>query len=192
MTHPHKPLPQRKSPRLQGYDYAQSGAYFVTICTHQRLHLFGQVIDDTMVLSKAGEIAASRWQAIPEHHPHVELDAFVIMPNHMHGIIVITDNVGTGPALSENTKQRTTQALSLQSQSQDNKSSKARSLSTIIGSYKSGVTRRIRNALNTPNSVIWQSRYHDHIIRDENELHYIRRYILYNPALWEADKFYTP
>lgn len=92
-----KSLPQRKSPRLQGYDYSQPGAYFVTICTHQRLHCFGEVIEGSMNLNRLGEIASELWFALPQHHPGIELDAFVVMPNHIHGIIVL---VGTAPALS--------------------------------------------------------------------------------------------
>ncbi|MCA9915636.1 MAG: transposase family protein, partial [Anaerolineae bacterium] len=91
---------QRRSPRLQGYDYSQSGAYFVTICTHERAHLFGVVADGEMVLNRAGEIAQERWFALPDHHNGIELDAFVVMPNHIHGIIILTGIVGTGPALS--------------------------------------------------------------------------------------------
>lgn len=82
-------LPQRKSPRLQGYDYSQSGAYFITICTHQRQQLFGKICEDEMILNNAGKIACEHWQAIPEHYPDIELDVFVVMPNHMHGIVCI-------------------------------------------------------------------------------------------------------
>ena len=88
---------QRRSPRLQGYDYSQSGAYFVTICCHQRAQLFGHITDGTMHLSPAGQIALERWFAIPEHHAHVDLDAFVVMPNHIHGIVILT---GIMPTLS--------------------------------------------------------------------------------------------
>ena len=83
----------RRTIRLKGYDYTQSGAYFVTICTHERVCLFGEAVDGAMALSRAGEIAQARWFAIPHHHPNIELDAFVVMPNHVHGIVII---VGTG------------------------------------------------------------------------------------------------
>jgi putative transposase len=82
--------PQRKSPRLQGYDYSQNGAYFVTICTHERQSLFGDVVDDVMQLSKLGLLAETYWHSISEHYPTVELDAFIVMPNHVHGILVFT------------------------------------------------------------------------------------------------------
>lgn len=80
---------QRKSPRLQGYDYAQNGAYFVTICTHNREHTFGQITNCDMELSELGEIALTCWNAIPNHFPSVELDVSIVMPNHVHGIIVL-------------------------------------------------------------------------------------------------------
>jgi REP element-mobilizing transposase RayT len=86
-------LPQRKSPRLQGYDYSQSGAYFITICTHQRQNLFGEVIDGVMHCSQAVDIAVACWQTIPNHYPAIELDAFVVMPNnHVHGILMLDGN----------------------------------------------------------------------------------------------------
>jgi REP element-mobilizing transposase RayT len=169
----------RRAIRLQGYDYTQSGAYFVTICTHDRARLFGEVVDGAMALSRAGEIAQARWFALPHHHPNIELDAFVVMPNHIHGIVI---NVGTGRALS------TESALSI---GVDNAGVVPTvSLGTVIGSYKSGVTRRIREDRQQPELPIWQSRYYDHIIRNEQDLNRIRQYIDANPASWEADSLY--
>ncbi len=154
----HKQLPERKSPRLIDYDYSTSGAYFVTICTDQRVHLFGEIHSDEMHLSSAGSIAYDCWKALPEHHAHITIDDFVVMPNHVHGILFLDGESGV--------------------------------LSTIVGSYKSGVSRRIRHAYQQPSLVLWQGRYHDHIIRNEQSLNKIREYIQYNPALWQQDKFY--
>ena len=153
-------LPQRKSPRLQGYDYAQSGAYFVTICTHQRQNIFGDIINGTMVLSDLGQIASLRWESIPQHYPDLELDAFVIMPNHIHGIVCIMDG-----------KFHTV-------------------LGRVINAYKGAVTAQIRQQ-SASDMVIWQSRYHDHIIRNEIDLNRIREYISHNPSKWEEDSLYT-
>ncbi|GAB4520907.1 MAG: transposase [Anaerolineae bacterium] len=89
----------RRSIRLQGYDYTQNGAYFVTICTHQRAHLFGQVVEGVMVLSDVGQVVQTCWDDIPGHFPMVELDAFVVMPNHLHGIIVITDPLSSNASV---------------------------------------------------------------------------------------------
>ena len=88
--------PQRKSPRLRGYDYTQGGAYFVTICTHKRLHMFGRIADGVMLLHPMGQIAADCWAAIPDHFTGVELDVSIVMPNHVHGIVVLA---GGGAAL---------------------------------------------------------------------------------------------
>lgn len=153
---------QRKSPRLQSYDYSQSGAYFVTICTHQREMLFGTINDQQMHPNHYGIIASECWSAIPEHYPAVDLDAFVIMPNHVHGILVLTgDNQGFKTVLGR-----------------------------VINGYKGAVTARIRQHANSKIPV-WQGRYHDHIIRNEKSLNHIRQYVLSNPQLWEKDTFYS-
>ena len=190
-----KHLLQRKSPRLRGYDYTRDGAYFVTIVTVNRLHLFGEITDGEMVLSPLGEVAAARWLALSKHHPNIELDAFVIMPNHVHGILVITHAekpnnagvvptahpVGTRPASSggPNTQNRP-------------RGTAPGSLGTVIGSYKSGVTRiaRQRGLIDDAASP-WQSRYHDHIIRNDPDLNRIRQYVLTNPARWTDDSLNT-
>ena len=122
--------PIRHSPRLRGYDYSQNGACFVTICTHNRECLFGEAADGEMVVNPLGNIAEEEWHRLATLRPIVEFDAFVVMPNHVHGIIVI---LGID-------KERTRQALSLQ----------PGSLSTIVGGYKSAVTRRIQIRRNTP------------------------------------------
>jgi putative transposase len=147
---------------LRGYDYGQNGAYFVTICAHERQHLFGDVVDDVMHLNALGQIAETFWNSIPQHYPTVELDAFVAMPNHVHGILLLTGDVTD--------EQRPT-------------------LGHVIGSYKAIVTRTIRQQTGTQ-QVVWQKRYHDHIIRNADSLKRIRQYVLHNPALWQQDTFY--
>jgi len=182
-------FPQRKSPRLIGYDYTLAGAYFVTICSHERTHLFGQVQADTMVLNIAGEIAAARWLALPEHHFGIELDAFVVMPNHVHGIIVL---VGTTQASSGVASSGTTTPADRVSKTAGRAPTSSGSLGAVVGSYKSGVTRRIRESRNDPALQIWQGRYHDHIIRSESALVKIQRYVTNNPAQWQEDTFFAP
>lgn len=164
------PFYQRRSPRLQGYDYSQAGAYFVTLCCYQRLPFFGQIVDGVVNLSPTGEIAAECWLALPEHFPSVDLDAWVIMPNHMHGII-IRDDLLVGTRYSA--------------------SASPLSLGAIINTYKGAVTRAERLCCNEPELRLWQTRYHDHIIRNEQDLDRIREYIVCNPARWEADAFFT-
>src|SRR6266536_1956512 len=118
-------FPQRKSPRLQGYDYRQNAAYFITICTHKRQHLFGEISSHNTELNTLGCIVQTSWEQIPSHFPIAELDAFVVMPNHIHGILVIIDE----------TKQ-------VEYQYEQFSKPIARSLSTMMRSYKSAVTKQ--------------------------------------------------
>ncbi|MBZ0275302.1 MAG: transposase [Anaerolineae bacterium] len=173
---------QRKSPRLQGYDYAQAGAYFVTLCCHQRTSFFGHIMDGDMRLNETGELAAECWLAICNHFPSVDLDGWVIMPNHMHGILVLTaDPVGThhvGTRYSASTNSASTNTASTP-------------LGHIINTYKGAVTRAARRHHDEPEWRLWQTRYHDHIIRNEADLNRIRQYIVTNPARWETDSLYS-
>lgn len=168
--------PQRKSPRLQGYDYSQAGAYFVTICTYQRLPLFGEVCNAEMHLNDLGEIAAACWVALPGHFPQVEQDAWVIMPNHMHGIILLGADEGMphGRAVAR-----------------PYSASAPRTLGAIVNAYKGAVTRQARRIPGDESTRIWQGRYHDHIIRSERSLLALREYVLANPARWREDTFFT-
>lgn len=166
-------LPRRRSPRLRGYDYTQEGAYFVTICTHNRIHLFGEIANNQMQLNQLGMIAATCWDEIPKHFPQVELDAAVIMPNHVHGIIVIVDR--PHPLHDD----------------ANNKVSGRISLSTVVAAFKAGVTRQIRRQFPDIDTPIWQGRFHDHIIRSPKSLDTIRAYVLNNPAQWNEDTFYS-
>ena len=173
-----KKFPQRKSLRLKGYDYTQSGAYFVTICTHRRYLWFGDVVDAAMVYTDVGEMAIERWLALPEHYSYVELDMYVVMPNHMHGIILINkssaeNDIATSVTISTHKK-------GLQ----------AGSLGVIIGTYKASVKRTLRRQQSHMDDTLWQTGFHEHIIRDEAGLNRLRRYILINPKKWEEDKFY--
>ena len=167
-----------ESARLRGWDYAAAGWYFVTICTHQRACVFGRVVGDDVELSPLGEIAYQYWVEIPAHNPGVETDAFSIMPNHTHGIVALP------PRPVE-----TQHAASLQASPMSAISPKAGSLSAIVRSYKSAVTRWA--GLNGYDSFAWQAGFHDHIIRDEAELNRIRRYIHDNPLKWTLDDLYV-
>ncbi len=174
---------RRRSTRLSGYDYAQTGAYFVTICTHGRLPLFGEIIGDEMRLNEAGRIVWDCWQAIPDHHPHAETDAFIVMPNHIHGIIFIRDDApdriqGVGSGVGANNysplQPKRTQFRS-----------PTRTLGSIVRGFKVGVTKWFR--ANTGISVVWQRNYYEHVIRDETALHNVRQYTIHNPAKWADD-----
>jgi len=156
---------QRKLTRLQGYDYAQAGAYFVTICTQHRHCLFGSIKDGVMSLNPAGEMIVLWWGRIPERFPNAEIDYFVVMPNHVHGIVVLDGSAPSG--LSDAVgwfKTMTTNA------------------------YIHGVKEQEWTAFD---GQFWQRSYHDHIIRNEPDLNRIREYVMINPARWDEDTLYA-
>jgi len=181
---------QRRSIRLPGYDYSWTGAYFVTICTHERECLLGQVEDGTMVLSGYGRIVEQCWRALPHHSPGVELDVFVVMPNHVHGIITIT---GMGEALAKQYQTKSPKRLANASPLQPPQSSrphgtKPYSLGAMVQNFKSVSARRINQVRLTPGAPVWQRNYYEHIVRNEDDLNSIRQYVLGNPTLWEKDE----
>ena len=170
---------KRKPNRLKGYDYNQQGYYYITICTKNRLNPFGEIINNIMHLSQTGEIENKFWIAIPEHFKNIELDEFIIMPNHIHGIIIVNNgDVGNNGVGHPNHPIR---AISV-----DNYDRTKMIVSKIIHGFKSSATREIRRQLNDFN-FSWQKSYYDHIIRDENDLNRIREYISNNPTNWETD-----
>ncbi|MFH5833848.1 transposase [Halalkalibaculum sp. DA384] len=184
---PKRNLPYRKSIRLKGWDYRNPGLYFVTICTKDRQHHFGEIRDGIMGLSVPGCLAWHYWRQIPSHQSNVVLDEFVVMPNHLHGIVGIEFQ----EADSKDQPVGTLHATSPQDEDevQDEMSSispDAGSLSTIIRSYKSAITRWCNR--NGHEYFAWQSRFYDHIIRNEKALHRIRKYILNNPLRWQIDR----
>lgn len=163
----------RRSIRLKEYDYSQPGGYFVTIVTYQRDVLFGEIVNEEMVLNDFGKIADECWRAIPEHFPNVELGAYVVMPNHVHGIIIIAESVGAR------------HVSPLQNQSTP-RGFKRGSIGAIVASFKSAVTRIIGHEHNA--TGIWQRNYYEHIIRNHEDWDRIHRYIDSNPSLWAEDE----
>lgn len=168
-------LPQRKIARLREYDYRQNGAYAITICVFQRRCAFGRIHNGEVHLNAFGCIAHDRWLAIPQHHPQVTIDEFIIMPNHIHGILWIQNEA---PVSSEEESE-------LRRFGKPNSGS----LSAIIGSYKSGVSRRI-GELRGQRTTVWQASFHDHVIRNDGDLFHQRDYIQNNPSKWLEDEFY--
>ena len=153
---------QRKAIRLKDYDYSQTGCYYITICTKNRACLFGDIHNGNMLLNEYGEIARDELEKVSAHYNNVKIDKFVIMPNHVHLIVAINPIEQTG-------------ALPI----------KAVDIPNIIGKYKAGVTRTVGNAF--MRSGIWQSRYYDHIIRNEKSYSEIYKYIENNPLKWDMD-----
>lgn len=167
----------RHSIRLQEYDYSQEGFYFVTICVQKYVCLFGEIIDGKMCLSTIGGIVNGLWNEIKNHVPNVQLHEFVVMPNHIHGIIEI---------MNEGAIVGATHALPLRQSRFQNQGKNT--LSSIVGSYKSAVSKHVHRLGFT--KFTWQRNYYEHIIRDTDSHAQIAQYIINNPENWNNDKFY--
>lgn len=178
--------PQRKSPRLRGFDYASNAAFFVTVCTYGRQHLFGEIMNGEMVLNEAGNIVYWEWYRSEEIRREVTLDAFVIMPNHIHGIVIIQQPAANPIAEDVGTSDRS--SLRGRQYGSAAGGTGKRTLSAMMAGFKSSATTRINQLRQTPGIAVWQDRYHDRIIRGERELQAIRTYIECNPANWAADE----
>ena len=206
MTEKYKNKYRIQSARLQHWDYGWNASYFVTICTHNHEHYFGGIVDDEMVLSDIGKIAWRFWGEIPNHFPFVILNAYVVMPNHLHGIIIIdkTDdgrndgnNMDSVTVETQNTQTpvdmqnvETQNFASLQQpvdQPQNKFGPQSQNLASIIRGYKTGVKKYA--TMNNINFT-WQPRFHDHIIRNNKSYITIQEYIINNPAKWNDDTYY--
>ena len=164
--------PSRRTLRLPVHDYAQSGAYFITVCTYLRRCIFGHIDNGRMILNAWGRIVQEEWYRIPEIHAGVALDAFVVMPSHVHGILVLRHGFVTvqpknrrrpgGPGSTE--------------------------LGRIIGQWKARVSRRIRKRVGDRRLKVWQRNYYEHIIRHQKAYDRIRAYIHTNPRRWRLDR----
>ncbi|MBI1815268.1 MAG: AMP-binding protein [Deltaproteobacteria bacterium] len=178
---------RRRSIRLANYDYTQTGVYFITICAHERRHWFGEILDGQTGLSAYGVVVEECWDAIPQHAHHVELDAFVVMPNHVHGIFAISGVGATHASPSwpdPAPHRRATHASPLHRKASGPIS---RSVGAIVGSFKAAVTKRINATRTTPRALVWQHNYYEHVIRTDDELNRIRDYIATNSQRWSLD-----
>jgi len=163
----------RRSIRLKGYDYTAAGGYFVTIVTYQRECLFGGIVNKKMVSNEIGQIVEHAWFDLPNHYPNVELGTFCIMPNHIHGIIILNDlSVGAGLRPAPTT----------------NPTVKSHGLPEIVRAFKSFSARRVNEHLDSPGIPLWQRNYYEHIIRDDDDHNRIHLYIESNPSMWEEDE----
>lgn len=202
----------RKNIRLRGYDYSSEGLYFITICTKDRKHYFGLIDNQKFEYSAIGAIAYTYWNEIPKHFKNVNLGEFVIMPNHVHGIIEIVrtrhgvslqsqpeSSAGTPHGVSNGMSNGISHGMTndvpdgithgVSDEMTQNKFGKTipGSISAIIGQFKSSVTRWCNK---NDFKFAWQSRFHDHIIRDESDYIRIEQYIFNNMANWKDDKFF--
>lgn len=171
----------RRSIRLKGYDYARAGAYFVTVCAHNRECLFGDVFAGEMRLNDAVQMVQDVWDGLPIKFHNIETDEFIIMPNHVHGIIVIVGAQFIAPfdcdAMNQNKKQIKQGVMN-----------HAPTVGEIVRAFKAQCTHAINKIRNTPGNPLWQRNYYEHIIRSEQEMDRIRKYITENPAKWSEDE----
>ena len=162
----------RRSIRLKNYDYSQAGAYYVTIDVQNRECLFGEIVNFEMILNEAGKMMDEQWNALLERFPNIELDVYLVMPNHFHGIVVVIENVNTQNVVVQNKKP---------------------ALGDIIGAFKSITTHEYIQGVDNKNwprfyKHLWQRNYYEHVIRDEKDLNRIRDYIQSNPSNWDEDE----
>jgi len=179
-------LRHRRSIRLKGYDYTQAGAYLVTICTHNRQPLFGEIRNGIMLLNSYGRIACPQWLQLVYRFSNLELGEWVIMPNHVHGILIIT---GRGEASQKRNNGQVNTLITDASPLRPN-GTESGSIGAIIQNFKSVTSRKINSQLGKSKEPIWQRSYYEHIIRNENEMQSIADYIVTNPLNWEQDAEY--
>ena len=164
---------KRRSIRLQGYDYSQAGAYYFTVCTRDRKCLFGEVVDSQIHVNRTGQTIQTVWDNLPQFYEGIELDAFVIMPNHVHGVILIGEPVG---AIHESPLPPVPIA-----------ERRRMLLSKILGRFKMVTAKQINALRGSSGQPLWQRNYYEHVIRDDQSLKRIRQYIADNPAQWKFD-----
>jgi REP element-mobilizing transposase RayT len=181
---------------LQGYDYSQAGAYFITICAQNRERLFGDIMDGKMALNDAGTMIQTVWGEIPFHYTGTEIDEFVVMPNHIHGILVIGAVVGATPRGCPGVSGQENRHAPENGQAQGpapTGNTGALSLGDIVHRFKTMTTKRYTDGVKQSgwqsfSDRLWQRNYWEHVIRDETELNRIREYIHNNPTQWESDR----
>ncbi|MCX6558426.1 MAG: hypothetical protein NTW95_13525 [Candidatus Aminicenantes bacterium] len=175
---------RRRSIRMRGRDYSASGKYFLTICTQNRELIFGTIENKSMLLSPVGRIAERYWKNIPRHFPNIRLDEYCIMPNHIHGILIIEDIANVG--VQYEIKQNHIEPLHpVEPRFHSFQHIVPKSIGSIIRTYKTAVTKRCKE--NGFDQFIWQRNFHDRVIRDNGELKRIQQYIRNNPANWDTD-----
>lgn len=168
----------RRSIRLRQYDYRSLGAYFVTVCTHQHMPLFGEISNKEMRLTGFDTLVVEEWERTAEMRPHVTLDAFVVMPNHFHAVVLFED-ASLSVEGGDRERSRTGGSTPLQQAPSP--------LGSVIGGFKRSVTKQVNVLRGTPGIPLWQRNYYEHVVRSEASLEAIREYVATNPARWEAD-----
>lgn len=170
----------RTSTRLRHYDYSSAGAYFVTLCTFQKQQLFGEIVEGEMVLNEIGSIVHFEWKQTEVIRPTIVMDVFVVMPNHLHGIVIFENNHSTINDVNDNVGAYSCAPLH----------HPRRSLGSFVSQFKATTTKQINISRGTPQTPVWQRNYHEQIIRNDKELNSVREYIQYNPQNWSTDEEY--
>ena len=185
----------RRSIRLKGYDYTSPGAYFVTICVQDRACVLGHVVAGNVRLSAWGKIAAEKWSWLERQYPYVTQDEWVVMPNHLHGILVIEDNSdlehdsrGDDSRLRRRDDSRIVPTTRITPTQTAPMQTKRKPLGRLIGAFKTVSTKQINLERDTPGARFWQRNYYEHIVRNRRELNAIRAYIRNNPRKWALDR----
>lgn len=176
-----------ESARLKNWDYSSEGYYFITICIHNREQILGNIISNEMVLSDIGKIVEKEWLKSFEIRRELFCDTYCIMPNHIHGIVVINNDDGPVETHGRGVFVQTHGRASLQT---DKLQRMPKSISSFVAGFKSSATKLTNEHRGTQGNHLWQPRFHDHIIRDEKELERIREYILNNRLKWIKDCFF--
>ncbi len=173
----------RRTSRLRGYDYSRAGIYFVTICAQNRRCIFGDILNGEIRLNDTGKIVAGEWVKSAKIRDEIELDEWVVMPNHLHGIVWIR-NGDIDPMYDYRRGDRRCEGDRPVAPT----GPRPRSLGALIAGFKSAVTKQINQIRQTPGGGLWQRNYWEHIIRNEDEFNRIREYIVNNPAQWDLDQ----
>ncbi|MCJ7708189.1 MAG: hypothetical protein MUO38_11300 [Anaerolineales bacterium] len=184
MKSPH----HRRSIRLPGYDYSQPGAHFVTICTRNRECVLGEVGSGEMVYSPVGLVVVEEWTRSASIRREIALDTFVVMPNHLHGIVLILEDTSPAGVVGAHGRAPLPMPSSMDLNARGIADRKPRCLGSFIAGYKAAVTKRINQLRGTPGAGVWQRNYYEHVIRDGEDLRRIREYIAQNPLAWEHDE----
>jgi putative transposase len=190
----------RRSIRLPEWNYAWAGAYFITMCTKGRECALGTIVDGTMILDEPGKIVNESWQWLEVQYPHVSLDDFTIMPDHLHGIIIINESRRGGsrsaPEMggSAASIEKGGSAASIEmggSRTAPTEKRRVKPLGRLIGAFKTVSTKRINEIRGTPGAIFWQRNYFEHIIRTDDDLNRIRAYIAHNVEQWALNEAKT-
>ncbi len=178
----------RRSIRLAGYDYSQEGAYSLTLCSHGKECIFGDVDQAGVALNEWGQAVAECWQWLEQQYPYVRVDTFVVMPNHTHGIVLLMDERGDGWDAGAGVSGARRVGSGVCGGGSRTGPGKWKPLGRLVGAFKTVSTRRINEVRGTPGAPIWQRNYFERIIRSDEELNRIRDYIVSNPARWAEDE----